>query len=70
MSQALRTLSGMFVGPGMKTGFWNDIGALSLEYVVTLTVRPPQHNFFENIFHLPEGVPFFIPNNGLRFFSG
>lgn len=25
MSQALRMLSGMLVGPGMKTGFWNDM---------------------------------------------
>ena len=27
MSQALRSASGILVGPGMKTGFWLDIGA-------------------------------------------
>jgi hypothetical protein len=52
MSQALRTDSGMLVGPGMKTGFWNDIGGHSL--LLWLTLAPCDQsadNFFEMIFH-------------------
>jgi hypothetical protein len=51
MSQALRTDSGILVGPGMKTGFWKDMVALSLEDGGSLLARQTLHNFFEKIFH-------------------
>ena len=56
MSQALRMLSGMLVGPGMKTGFWVDIGKrLSVEVCVAVrkVTRKASHscNFFEMFFH-------------------
>jgi hypothetical protein len=49
--QAWRSRSGMLVGPGMKTGFWLDMGSLRL---VAKGVAGGWRisNFFEIIFHL------------------
>jgi hypothetical protein len=60
MSQALRIASGILVGPGMNSGFWNDIGASSEIYAATLGAASPLHNFFEKIFQNAENVLFSI----------
>jgi len=50
MSQARRRLSGMFVGPGMKTGFCRLIWVSPHLSPITLARWPAAHNFFEIVF--------------------
>jgi hypothetical protein len=50
MSQARRTASGIFVGPGMNTGFWKLMALSSLGMPCNLASRADEGNFFENIF--------------------
>jgi hypothetical protein len=41
----------MFVGPGMKTGFWNDMAAiLPMLSEDDIAQPPPGDNFFEMFF--------------------
>jgi hypothetical protein len=49
MSHALRIASGMFVGPGIKTGFWKLMAFSSVGHR-TLDVAHRAFNFFEIIF--------------------
>ena len=55
MSTALRSTSGMFVGPGMKTGFWNDMGeVLPMISAPLLRLARLERNFFEMDFPFDE----------------
>jgi hypothetical protein len=41
----------MFVGPGMKTGFWLDMGASSILVDPRVPAGTRVGNFFEIVFH-------------------